>query len=338
MENSQPEILVITIIQRLQSIVISVLINAYVYTTTPYATLKAAGWKRRLPNPADPRRAVDKYLWRKVFDHNPDFTAMSDKLIAKRMAQDRCPHVCVPRTLWTGSKFGDIPPQLLSQDVVIKANHGSGFHVILRDGNIDHAVLERETRRWMSRDYSRHAGEWNYAGISRKLFAEEFLKDTNGIPVRTEAKIYVFGSTALFAVCFNDRLTSNPSMSLYDRDGNAFPVGSEINMRCNFQPPDEQHRRMFLLAEQLAAGMDHVRIDLYIVDGDIYFSEFTLHPLAGKLTSNMYNAFPDVDAMWDLRKTWFLTHPQPGWRGTYARWLKRQLDQRADRARTDAAR
>lgn len=310
---------------RLKSLVVTGMINAYVYLSAPRATVRAMIWKRGFPNPAYPSLAVDKYLWRKVFDRNPDFTAMSDKLAAKQIAQDICKDILVPKTMWTGERFQDIPDELLAGDVVLKANHGSGFHHFIRKGTYDPIFLERETRRWMSRDFSRYHGEWNYTGIHRKLFVEEFLKDTTGTPVHAEAKVYVFGSRALFAVYFHDRLSDHPTISLYDRSGKAYPIGTEIDMKCSLQPLPEKHQKIFLLAEKLAGAMDHVRVDIYIMDGSTYFSEFTFQPLAGRLSLNMLNAFPDANALWDLRKSWFLSHSQPGWRGAYAKWLQQKL-------------
>ena len=314
-----------TLFDRLKSLAVSSVINTYVYLSSPRAAVKAMIWKRGLPNPACPRLAVDKYLWRKVFDRNPDVTAMSDKLAAKQIAQDICKELLVPRTMWVGERFQDIPDELLAGDALLKANHGSGFHHIIRNGTYDPKFLARETRRWMSRDFSRYSGEWNYTGVRRKLFVEEFLKDTTGTPVSAEAKVYVFGNRAPFAVYFHDRLTDHPAISLYDNSGKAYPVGSEINMECNLEPMRKEHRKVFALAEKLAGGMDHVRVDFYIMDENVYFSEFTFHPLAGRFSCNMLNAFPDADAMWNLRKSWFLCHPQPGWRGVYAKWPNTKL-------------
>ncbi len=310
---------------QLNSRAVSIAINGYVYLSAPRATVKAMVWKQGLPNPACPKLAVDKYLWRKVFDRNPEATAMSDKLAAKQIACHLDEDIQVPETKWIGDRFEDIPADLLAGDVLVKTNHGSGFHHMIRNGIYDAGFLARETRRWMSRDFSRYAGEWNYTGIDRKLFVEEFLKDKTGAAVSAEAKVHVFGSRAAFAIYFRNRLTNHPTISLYDRTGTAYPVGSEINMKCDLQPLPEEHRVVFSLAEKLARGMDHVRVDFYLMDGKVYFSEFTFHPLAGRFTVNMLNACPDVDSMWDLRKSWFLSHPQPGWRGAYASWLKQRL-------------
>lgn len=41
--------------------------------------------------------------------------------------------------------------------------------------------------------------------------------------------------------------------------------------------------RMLAIASQLSTGFDFVRVDLYNVDGRIYFGELTFTPMAGYL-------------------------------------------------------
>lgn len=102
-------------------------VNAFVYIRHPFLTYFAMCERTGLPNPACPQHVFDKFLWRKVFDRDPSSVAMSDKLVAKTIACDLCPSVKVPRTLWVGERFEDIPPELIAGDAVVKTSHGSGF-------------------------------------------------------------------------------------------------------------------------------------------------------------------------------------------------------------------
>ena len=232
----------------------------------------------------------------------------------------------MPETLWVGKRFEDIPPDLLAGDVVVKSNHGSGYFHIIRDGNYDRRALISETRRWLRTDYSRKHGEWNYRGFDRRLFVEEFLKDTDGRPVRSESKIQVFGQDALFMFFFQDRHTDHARQSLYDRNGSAFDFEQYQQGPVSLEPPPPCWARMFKMAAKLAAGRDHVRVDLYETGGSIYFSEFTFFNVGGRFTRKVIEQFPQINELWDLRRTWFLAQPQSGWRGAYARWLKARLD------------
>ena len=123
-------------------------INTYCYVRHPYLTAFAFRFRTGLPAPACPKHPVDKFLWRKIFDHDPTMIAMSDKIRAKQVASDRCPDLKIPKVLWVGDRFEDIPPDLISGDAVVKSTHGSGYFHIIRDGIYDRDELISETRRW----------------------------------------------------------------------------------------------------------------------------------------------------------------------------------------------
>ena len=92
------------------------------------------------------------------------------------------------------------------------------------------------------------------------------------------------------------------------------------------EPAPASLYRVFELAARLAAGRDHVRIDLYEVDGVLHFSEFTFYNMAGRFGWGIQKEFPQMTRLWDLSRSWFLTEPQSGWCGAYARWLKSRID------------
>ena len=231
------------------------------------------------------------------------------------------------KTLWVGDRFEDIPEDILAGDVVIKANHGSGFHQIVRNGCYDrHALVER-TRDWMSIDYSANFDEWNYRDIDRKLFVEELLVDRRGNPVSAEAKILVLDGRALCSYHFHDRLDDETaSVSLYGADGIAREFKSNLGYPNRYENAPPSHFAMYDIASRLSAERDHVRVDLYAMDGEVYFSEFTFYNMGGRYNMFVLNAFPELFDLWDLRNSWFMTVPQTGWRGWYASWLRRKLD------------
>lgn len=304
-------------------------VTVYCYIRHPLLTCFAISKRNGLTAPACPDHPVDKFLWRKVFDRDPSTILMSDKLAAKKLALDLCPDIKVPETLWVGERFEDIPAELLAGDAVVKSSHGSGFFHIIRNGNYDRLEMIARTRKWMSTDYSRYHGEWNYRQIDRRLFVEKFLLDHNGEPVSREAKVFVFGETALFAFWFHDRLTRRARQSLYDAHGNAFDFSRYMDYPVSFDPPPSSLPRMFEIAARLASGRDHVRVDLYELEGDFYFSEFTFYNVAGKFDPTVVRNFPETNTIWDLRRTWFLMQSQTGWRGAYARWLRSRFERMA---------
>ena len=60
---------------------------------------------------------------------------------------------------------------------------------------------------------------------------------------------------------------------------------------------------MVLLSEELARETDFVRVDLYLVEGKIYFSELTNYPAGGR------GKHYDTDAAAELAKNWVPNKP-----------------------------
>ena len=78
-------------------------------------------------------------------------------------------------------------------------------------------------------------------------------------------------------------------------------------------------------ALRLAAPFDYVRVDLYEVDGRIWFSEMTFYPQAGYDHVDWREALQRIARHWDIRRSWFMTTPQRGWRARYQALLARAL-------------
>lgn len=153
-------------------------INLFLFARYPRLVRK---FKKRIgyyPNIAAPEKFHEMIFWRKIFDRNPLFITFCDKLAAKVFIKTRIPEAEIPETLWIGKDFASIPRQLRCMDVVLKANHGSGFNHF---GVLDEAgsgELQAMTRKWLRTNYSRDKGEWAYSRVPRTLFLERRLPNT----------------------------------------------------------------------------------------------------------------------------------------------------------------
>ena len=153
----------------------------------------------RWPDPVFPLSRNDKYAWRKIFDRNPLFTVVSDKLQAKQFATHAQPdHQGATHAVGQGSRAEDIPDDILAGDVVVKANHGSGWNIFINNGRYVRADLNRQANIWMDRRFGRRHAEWGYYGVEPVLFVEEMLVD-HGRPVVDEYKFYCGAGKMAFA-------------------------------------------------------------------------------------------------------------------------------------------
>ncbi|PWW01496.1 teichuronopeptide biosynthesis TupA-like protein [Hoeflea marina] len=278
------------------------------------------------PQVALPRNFNEKFLWRKVFDHDPRFPECIDKLRSKQHVRARYPDVRLPETIWEGSDPAAIPDSALAGNCVVKANHGCGWNLLVEAGNVNRSTVNRKGRKWMRRRYyGRRRMEWGYRDIIPRLFVEEMVMDA-GRPVDREYKCYIAGGTCVFVYMKVGRFGRTPLDVVFGPDG-----VSRVT-RCSrrydsvpFAKP-ENWNRIIAAAEEMGREFDSVRCDLYEIDGEIWFSEYTFYSDAGYDYIDWPEVYGQLGDLWDLRRSHFLLRDHKGLRQIYKRRLIRQLD------------
>lgn len=103
----------------------------------------------------------------------------------------------------------------------------------------------------------------------------------------TELKDYKFfcfnGIVQFFKIDYN-RFTNHQS-NYYDRDLNSLPIKEtnfESSPKLNITLPSNI-KEMIKLSEILSEGHPFLRVDLYNINGQIYFGELTFFPWSGFL-------------------------------------------------------
>ncbi len=277
---------------------------------------------RRFPNPVVPREFHEKVLWRKIFDHAPVFTRMTDKLESRRVAKSLCSEVKFTRVVWQGTSIDSFPFETIEIPVIVKTSAGSGDHYIYdsraqsaRDGLIDHFNKLQRKRRFGSA-----SGEWAYKNIVPKLFAESFLQDRDGMPPDDYKLYYCSGQLVQMHVT-HDRWGRRVLVN-YDADLRFIDV-DQPGWQRNYQPRDwHLIDDVLRVGALLATDMDFVRIDLYVHDDSVYFGEFTLYPNSGLGTVPVLNDLRGD--RWDIGKSLYFRSGQGSFRREYLKLLQRE--------------
>ncbi|MFQ1701592.1 hypothetical protein ACJ5NV_13465 [Loktanella agnita] len=276
---------------------------------------------------AAPRLADEKFLWRRLFDHDPRFTVLSDKIACKDWVREQGFAVKLPRTLWTGDDARDIPDAVWAQPIYIKAGHGWQMNIPVLSEPADRMPLIAQANEFMAQSHGLEGHQWGYANVPRQLLAEEALfLDTDLI----EIKYYTFGSIVEQMVIsrHGDPTTSarwlRQESGGYARDDRPTTVSPIIDVLPLPPAADEGLR----IAAEIGAGFDQMRIDTMTDGEDIYVGEITVYNQGGRAHSQGHYAEAPLNRSWDLRRSWFLTHPQSGWRAIYSSALRRRIDAR----------
>jgi len=174
--------------------------------------------------------------------------------------------------------FSKLPNQF-----VLRTNHGSGWSIIVKDKNtIDAEEVRNKLNYWLKCNYYDFYGkERQYKLIKPMIFCSKYLADKNGQLM--DYKFFCFDGRVHFIQLDIDRYT-NHKRNFYDRDWKKLPLskGPYPNSNKNYLKPGN-FTEMIDVAEKLSAKFKHARIDLYNVDGKIYFSEITFTPDCGLL-------------------------------------------------------
>lgn len=297
-----------------------------------------------LPDAARPRSFNEKFLWRKIFDHSPLIGRLTDKLESKAYFAEHCPSLAQAELVWTGEDADAIPESALRGDVIVKSNCGSGQNLFSFAAAPDHRAVREACGRWIGRrrPYGRKHLEWAYSQVKRKILVETLIRDARGEPPYNVHVHAADGEVALAHVWRH--LTENPLRgavdltAVYGRDRERLDAAPLLKGAPNptfpgdFRPPATM-ALAYEHARRVSRGMDYVRADFLCTEDAVFAGELTFYSHAGYLRWTDPSIQEAVSSMWDLRKSWFLTTPQRGWRGVYARALRRLLDDEAGACR-----
>lgn len=238
---------------------------------------------KKWPNLENPKTYNEKLQWMKLHDHNPDYVRMVDKALAKEWVKEKLgtDEYCIP-TLGVYDNFKDIDFNKLPNQFVLKTTHDSGGVVVCRDKNeFDMKAAQVKLNRSLSHDYFLQHREWPYKEVPRKIIAEQYMEDVDGGSLK-DYKFFCFDGEPKFMFIASDR-GKDTRFDFFDMDFNHLPFEQgHPNSDHSLQKP-AGWGKMVDIARQLSKGMYHIRVDLYDVNGRIFFGEMTLFHFSGNV-------------------------------------------------------
>lgn len=234
----------------------------------------------KYPNLLNPKTFNEKIAYKQLFDRRPVLTGIADKLEVRKFVEVRIGSKYLQEIYQVATTPEEIDWDSLPAKFVIKTNHGSGWNIIVHDkSTLDLKKTISQLQEWLSTNYYDQFREWSYKDIPRFVFIEKMMLDDRG-KIPTDWKFHVFSGQAMYLQVNINRFENN-QCNIYDRSLNKMNVRyncDNFSADVDFPPNIEE---MFILAGQLGEGLDYVRVDLYNLNGRIYFGELTNYPLAG---------------------------------------------------------
>lgn len=243
-----------------------------------YYFLKKIGYRLNLQNP---KTFNEKIQWVKLYDRNPLYVNLADKLLVRDFVAQRAGSNYLTSLIGVYDAPEEIDWDILPASYVIKPNHGAGW-VFIKESNqsIDKDSLIDQLNSWISTNFYQFYREWQYKNIKPKILVEQLI-NANSVFGLIEYKIFCFSGKPTIIQLNLNRFT-DLSLQFYDVEWERLPISLEhYTYSTKDVPKPTNLDELLTVAKQLSAGLRFCRVDLYNEDGKIYFGELTLTPNAG---------------------------------------------------------
>ena len=262
-------------------------------------------------NLTNPKRYTEKLQWLKLYDRKPEYTTMVDKIAAKEYVASIIGRSHIIPTLGVWNHFDEIDMCSLPNKFVLKTNHGGGGVgvVICKDkANLDIEKAKNVLERSLKHRIYPISREWPYKNVKPHILAEPLLEnqrvssdsktDTKTVSSNDcgihDYKFYCFNGIPKVLLIASNRFTTH-NFNYFDMDFQPLPItsvdGDPIDYHLIEKPT--MFEEMKSIAKKLSHDLAHVRVDLYEVEGEVFFGELTFYDSSG--FDNMNSDMTDLE-------------------------------------------
>ncbi len=249
----------------------------------------------------NPQNYNEKLQWLKLYNRNPKYTNLVDKYEVKKYIENTIGKEYIIPTLGVFERFEDINFDTLPDKFVMKCTHDSGGIIICKDKKkLDLNSARKIINKSLKNNFYFHGREWPYKDVKPRIIIEKFMEvaDSN-TKIETKHKKNIDAETLQKEqglldykfMCFNGEVklmfldigvigtgtghAKEYYRNVYDEKFELLPV---LETRSNYPTKINKPKnfsKMVEIAQNLSKGIPHVRVDLYNIDGKIYFGELT---------------------------------------------------------------
>lgn len=219
----------------------------------------------------------EKLQWEKLFHRDPIKATLADKYLVRAWVGEKIGQEYLIPLIGVWDNANDIDFGSLPDSFALKTNCASGDVVIVRDRK---ALSQRDINRiryklnfYLQYDWGYRTFERHYSEIQPRIVAEQLLTSAD-----TDIPDYKF--TCFDGVPYCCRVDvgryHDHRRNTYDLEWNLLPWNAGAYPNTEYElPRPKNYEGMIELAKKLSEGFSQVRVDLYNIDGRIYFGEMT---------------------------------------------------------------
>lgn len=252
-----------------------------------------------------PRNINEKIQWLKFYDDTSQWPRLADKYAVREYVKEKGWESILIPLLGKWDKAEDIEWEKLPSQFAMKSNHGSGDVLICEDkSTLDTRYYTQYFARILKTKIGYILGEPHYNKIQPCIVAEELLdarKQDYPSSTPIDYKIWCFDGVPTYIVTYYNRTKESCNINIYDTEWNNYPQFVQPNehyqVGTDVLPRPRCMEQMLRVAQSLTKGFPCVRLDLYVIDGKVFFGEMTFTPAGGlnySYTEDFLNILGDL--------------------------------------------
>ena len=234
------------------------------------------------PDLENPKNFNEKNNWRKLYERNDNYTLMVDKYKLKQIVKEKCGENHFIPLIGVWNDPGEIDFSSLPDKFVLKANHAGGVIVCRSQKTFDKKSAIKELKNIQKKNYYFNCREWPYKNVEKKIICEKYVGEN-----LIDFKNYCFGGKLLYTFVWKNKSKKDgrkPNAyfcGAYDREWVKTTIDINYPSENENIPKPENYQKMVDIAERLSKDIPFVRVDCYVIDGEIFVGEMTFFPWGG---------------------------------------------------------
>ena len=226
-----------------------------------------------------PKTYNEKLQWLKLHEKNSEYEKYADKYEVRQIVQNLLGSEYLIPLLWVGDKFEDIPFSSLPDQFVIKCTHDSGSVVVCKDkSQLDKNKTKKFIEKHLKMNMFWAGREWVYKNLKPRIIIEKYMGSDVSYP--EDYKFYVFNGKIDCVMICKDRDKGYPKFYFYDEEWNRLHYLKD-EPADDVEKPDNFEQMLNVVKKLNVLKYPAIRIDLYDVNGQIYFGEYTFFNQGG---------------------------------------------------------
>lgn len=231
-----------------------------------------------------PTNFTQKMQWLKIYDRKDIYTEFVDKYQVRKIVEDKIGSEYLIPLLGVWDDFDEIDFEKLPNEFVLKTTHDSGGVIICRNkSTFNYKLAKKKIQKKLRNNFFWIGREYPYKGVRPRIVAEKLMVDESGTELK-DYKFFCYNGIPKILFLASGRFShKRPYFDFYDVE-----TKKRLDISAKGHPHSDIEEiivpnfdKMIDIARSLSKGFPFIRIDLYNINGEIFFGEYTFYHDSG---------------------------------------------------------